>query len=332
MPRRNRKASDIKNLDSKEATNGGNLGIELPMTNFCLSCHAWKGELGLEPTIELYIGHLILIFNEVKRVLKKTGTCWVNIGDSYNANTGKGYPGTGQINMPFESRNTKMPQPNGISAKSLCAIPERFMLAMMDNSWIARNDIIWYKSNPMPESVKDRFTGTYEHLYFFVKNKKYWFEQQFEKAEYPFEGKWSQTDNKDYQDNQGMAARKLHEFVNNGTRNKRDVWEINTEPYPEAHFATYPEKLCETPILSGCPSKICTTTCTKCEKSGVIDNRCPDRESPGTVLDPFAGSGTTLLVAKRLNRKSIGIELNESYCKLAQQRISKVTLPMGLGL
>ena len=279
---------------------------------FCLKCNAWRGELGLEPTIELYISHLIQIFNEVKRVLKKTGTCWVNIDDSYNAN----YRGSAIRNewhkqkrsiAEVEFMGKPAPDRCGIPAKSLCLIPQRFAIAMVEQGWILRNDICWNKPNPMPESVKDRFTGSWEHLYFFVKSKKYWFEQQFEayqpsslpRMEYPRYALGSKGDTKEY------AVVTTNYNLNELGRNKRDVWEITTQGYPEAHFATFPEKLCETPILAGCPKD-------------------------GVVLDPFCGSGTTLAVAKRLNRKGIGVDINPDYCKLAVKRIQKIPIPMEL--
>ena len=239
----------------------------------------WRGELGLEPTIELYISHLIQIFNEVKRVLKKTGTCWVNIDDSYygggfghstqNAEEfKKAYPKQASVfNYDSETRALVggVKQKGLLPAKSLCLIPQRFAIAMVEQGWILRNDICWDKPNPMPESVKDRFTGSWEHLYFFVKSKKYWFEQQFERSLWfdrdsradgtlhPSQGKSSS----------GEYAIEGVAYRADGNRNKRDVWEITTQPYPEAHFATFPEKLCETPILAGCPGAICK----KCGKA-----------------------------------------------------------------
>jgi len=354
---------------------------------FCLKCNAWRGELGLEPTIELYISHLLQVFDGVKRVLKKTGTCWVNIGDSYNAN----YRGGAIQNEWHKQKRSKgeiefmgKPAPDrcGVPAKSLCGIPERFMLAMIDAGWTCRNDIIWYKPNPMPESVKDRFTGTYEHLYFFVKSKKYWFEQQFE-AVLPeslkrAESGWWPNPDSPYYKQTGATEVMGERWVNPVGRNKRDVWEINTEPFSGAHFAVFPEALCTIPILAGCPSQICV----KCGKArekvyegtskeafnirvrdvkegrikhtdriatlgevenyqegithvgegkidkGYTDCGCNAGFEPGVVLDPFVGSGTTLYVSKRLGRRSIGIELNESYCKLAVKRLQKIPLSM----
>lgn len=305
--------------------------------SFCLKCNAWRGELGLEPTIELYISHLLQVFTEVKRVLKKTGTLWVNLGDSYyGGGFGhekdlaaeqflKKYPKQGSnAGTCMEWQERKMvgdtKRGNLLPAKSLCLIPERFALGMVNSGWILRNDIIWYKQNPMPESVKDRFTGAYEHIYFFVKNKRYYFEQQFEKADYDGRhdttlkpsGKYSDRNHLiDGQHQNSAHIRECERWPNSvdgiRMRNKRDVWEINTQPYPEAHFATFPEKLVETPILSGCPVN-------------------------GVVLDPFAGSGTTLAVAKKLGRKAIGIELNPAYCKLALKRLAKIPIPMELSI
>jgi len=292
--------------------------------NFCLKCGAWKGELGLEPTIELYVSHLLQVFDEVKRVLKKTGTLWVNMGDSYYGGGfghekdltaeefARKYPKQGSnkgTKMDWEERkmvgDTK--RGNLLPAKCLCLIPERFALGMVERGWILRNNIIWYKSNPMPESCKDRFTGTYEYLYFFVKNKKYWFEQQFEKSI------WAEHDKRFLTGPSSggkatsgeYAINRAGVFREDGNRNKRDVWEINTQPYPDAHFAVFPEKLVEIPILSGCPQD-------------------------GVVMDIFAGSGTTGAVAKRLSRKYIGIELSEKYCKLHKKRLQAVPLPMEL--
>jgi len=274
---------------------------------FCLKCHAWKGELGLEPTIELYISHLLQIFDEVKRVLKKTGTCWVNIGDSYaGSNCGYGdyrsknkqslsipeiygdvrkpQANIGKWNkwrrdsegMELGTSLSGVPIPEGLQPKSLCLIPERFALGMVERGWILRNVIIWYKSNPMPESVKDRFTGTYEYVYFFTKSRKYWFEQQFEKADYDGRHDTIMKPSGKYADRNhmidGANANSVHSrgaerwpSIIDGVRgrNKRDVWEINTQPYPEAHFATFPEDLVKTPILSGCPLMICK----KCGKA-----------------------------------------------------------------
>ena len=349
---------------------------------FCLKCHAWRGELGLEPTIELYISHLVQIFDEVKRVLKKTGTCWVVIDDSYASGKGTCFnPGGGTNSLeghsklkdaeayPLNRGNKSALEEQGLLPKSLCLIPSRFALAMVEHGWRLRNDIVWYKSNPMPESVKDRFTGTWEHLFFFVKSQRYWFEQQFEPA---FD--WGTRDRSNYRGGTQDPFLKHHgldncNFAELG-RNKRDVWQINTEPTAQWHgiknFATFPEKLCETPILSGCPSQICKkcgkarervyertshinkrepahqpgNTPTKVDSTGWAPTEKPTNKytdcgcnagfEPGVVLDPFCGSGRALSAAKRLGRKAIGIDLNPDYCKLAVKEIEKISLPMEL--
>jgi DNA modification methylase len=242
---------------------------------------------------------------------------------------------------------------------------------MLEDGWILRNDIVWNKPNPMPESVKDRFTTSWEHLFFFSKSRRYFFEQQFEhgvtdasdKAGHRFGG------NKNSEANSLTchSNRPGEKWEWTASRNKRDAWEINTQPYPEAHFATYPEKLCETPVLAGCPSMICKK-CGKArekvyEKTGHVNKREPAHQpgntptkvdstgwapterpttkytdcacnigfEPGTVLDPFCGSGTTLAVAKKRGRKAIGIDINENYCKLTVKRLQEIPLSMELG-
>jgi len=299
---------------------------DIPVSSaFCLKCHAWKGELGLEPTIELYISHLLQIFDEVKRVLKKTGTCWVNIGDSYASSGGpsrhRGYFDPKWPNARKGDFDEPSSYPQSVESKSLCLIPERFALGMVERGWILRNIVIWYKSNPMPESVKDRFTGTYEYVYFFTKSRRYFFEQQFE----PYSPitladrriikiqagvKLQRIRNKDFKDNciqdaRDVRDRALRSIDISQGRNLRDVWQINTQPYPEAHFATFPEDLVKTPILAGCPQD-------------------------GIVLDPFCGSGTTLAVAKMLGRQAIGIDINSKYCDLTIKRLQAIPIPMEL--
>jgi len=188
--------------------------------------------------------------------------------------------------------------------KCLCMIPFRFAVEMVNRGWILRNTIIWWKPSCMPSSAKDRFTVDFEYVFFFVKNKKYWFEQQTEQAvtDLPVVRKpRSEPDNrlikaqldKDPWGSMGYT---------NGNRNKRTVWTINTKPYKEAHFATFPEKLVEPMIKAGCPES-------------------------GIVLDIFAGAGTTGLVAKKLNRDFIGIELNPEYIEIANKRINESVKP-----
>jgi len=327
----------------------------LQVSNFCKKCGAWKGQLGLEPTFDLYIKHLCDIFDEVKRVLRSDGTCWVNLGDSYGS--GKGY----------ESEDR--PDVKGME-KSLCNIPARFSIEMQNRGWVLRNVIIWHKPNCMPSSVKDRFTVDFEYLFFFVKSKKYFFETQYEPI--------AESSKNDSRIDKGLVLHKSGKAImkenqagmkgcciNSFGRNKRCVWDITTQPFKEAHFATYPEELCETPIKAGCPEFVCNKCGFAREKiieslsdkdysndsnykrhipieygmahlsrnsekmetapkefKGLSDCGCKDNKfEGGIVLDPFFGAGTTGLVALKQNKKFIGIELNPKYIEIAKKRL-----------
>jgi len=264
------------------------------------------GQIGQEPSYQEYISKLVYLFNEVKRVLKDTGTCWVNIGDTYSGGNGAGYsPAKWKSLYPNEtSLRKKMSRRDCLPGKSLVGIPERFAIAMTDAGWIRRNTIIWHKSNCMPFSGKDRFTVDFEYMYFFTKNKKYYFKQQLEKyidrADVKYRKKLRQG--KLYKVEKGNPYKENTPFTGERKtpmaigRNKRTVWTIPTKSYKGAHFAVFPEALVKPPVLAGCPEG-------------------------GTVLDPFMGSGTTLKVAGNLGRHSIGIELNPEYIELAKERI-----------
>lgn len=242
-----------------------------------------EGQLGLESTFQEYINKLCDIFDEVKRVLKKSGSCWVNLGDAYSG-SGKGV--------------------GGIKSKSLLQIPSRFAIEMCNRGWILRNEIIWHKPNAMPQSVRDRFTVDYEKLFFFVKSKKYYFKQQKEQM------KTNHICWKSIRKHSRMVSlntTKQNDFSQDLKiskdlqRNKRSVWSINTKPFKEKHFATYPEELIITPIKACCPEN-------------------------GIVLDPFMGSGTTAVVARSLGLKYVGIELNPDYIKIAEKRLAQITI------
>ena len=229
------------------------------------------GQLGKESTFQEYITKLCDIFDEVKRVLKNDGTCWVVIGDSYGGTADKGNYVDPKNPLGRNAQSESLTK--NVTPKCLLQIPSRFAIEMTNRGWILRNELIWHKPNVMPSSVKDRFSVDYEKLLFFSKSKKYYFEQQKEPMK--------TTD------------------INPLMRNMRCVWNINTQPFKGHHFATFPEKLVETPIKAG-------------TKKG------------GIVLDIFMGSGTTGVVAKKLGRNYIGIELNEKYVEMAEKRIAKV--------
>ncbi len=234
----------------------------------------WSGELGAEPNLNQYINHLCDVFDEVKRVLKDDGTCWVNIGDTYHN-------------------------------KQLSLIPFHFAIEMMNRGWTVRNVIIWQKPNATPQSAKDRFTVDFEYLFFFSKNKKYYFEQQLEPIKQSTYNRCKTgcgiNKGANYQGLNKKNFERLQQRMLSGEisgRNKRTVWQIATHAYHGAHFAVFPPALIETPIKASCPEG-------------------------GIVLDPFIGSGTTAFVAENLNRNWLGIELNPEYAKLAEERISQ---------
>lgn len=270
----------------------------------------WVGELGAEPNFNQYINHLCDVFDEVKRVLKDDGTCWVNIGDTYGGsslNSSYGVKAKGETSfLNSVDHLQKVAHTRGKYSKSLLLIPFRFAIEMMNRGWTVRNVIIWQKPNATPQSVKDRFTVDFEYLFFFSKTKKYYFEQQLEpiKQSTYERCKTGCGINKgaNYQGLNKKNFERIQKRILNGTiagRNKRTVWQIATHAYHGAHFAVFPPALIETPIKSCCPED-------------------------GVVLDPFIGSGTTAIVSEKLNRNWLGIELNPEYAKLAEERISQI--------
>jgi len=359
-----------KNTDSKagelQKNNKGSVGRDnRPDSNFCLKCGAWKGQLGLEPTFDLYIKHLADIFEEVKRVLRDDGTCWVNIGDTYNSHsTGKGEVGGIEGNRKNKEDNKANTKKDFglIPDKCLTMIPMRFAIEMVNRGWILRNTIIWHKRNCMPSSVKDRFTVDFEYIFFFSKKKNYYFETQLEPlAESSLND--SRLD-KGREEHIGKSSEGIYgcnaTTINSKGRNKRAVWTINPKPFKEAHFAVYPEELCETPIKAGCPEFICvkcgnpkikefkreveTLGVKRIKRDGDDDRavggvyqkfmeenpmkeiikstcKCNAGFTSGIVIDPFSGAGTTSLVALKQNKKFIGIELNKEYIEIANKRL-----------
>ena len=373
-----------------------------------------EGQLGLEPTFQLYIEHLQTIFDEVYRVLKKTGTCWVDIGDTYSGSWGDAGNRPERSGIPSHQRKRSTPiiNRNGhpqdrppssrvqtVQPKSLCNIPFRFAISMTDHKWIQRNTIIWHKPSCMPSSAKDRFTVDFEYVFLFTKNKKYYFEQQFEAQQdigreqlfeaqrngiktsdkdtwiyKKFKGENIKEKIKDARDKNCQHTMFLNLNKNQGGfkrllpngRNKRTVWRINPQPFKDAHFAVFPEKLVEPMIKAGCPGAICDScgyvytpiqtptgnriptghprkskrgehlntggingSCfTDCKKNETvleyIKCNCDAPTHAGIVLDPFVGSGTTALVARKLQRHYIGIDLNEDYVTMANKRLSEV--------
>ena len=468
--------------------------------NFCLKCQAWKGQLGLEPTPEMYIEHLTIIFNEAKRVLKKEGSLWLNMGDTYWSTKGSCYnPGDGKNSIETRRkendvyplyRGNKSDVPN-LSPKCLAMIPERLSWSLIQNGWILRNKIIWYKPNSMPSSVKDRFSNRWEGLFFFVKSSKpvywtnrktrqlvakkplgikgqegidweweevgvvdknifnvrvrdadkerfmqkatekekktygksklkkaslwtahdYYFDLDAVREPHKYDGrkdtlykggpkdmqigkherwpnpagknpgdvikvdrKWNEVPG---QESQSIARDHTGWFRKDGTsivdfekgKNPGDFWNINTQPFPEAHFAVFPETLCEKPIKAGCPEQMCkrcgkakyritkksvemgksfadkTADCVRASPTSALRYKqkkidiktigwascnCNAGFESGTVFDPFAGSGTVGVMAKKLGRQFILIDIKKEYCEMAKKRITQVGYQMEL--
>lgn len=256
------------------------------------------GQIGLEPTPEEYIGKMVEVFREVRRVLKPEGTAWVNMGDSYN---GSGGAGGDYNNGGFKEGQPKYPgrKATNLKPKDLCGIPWMLAFALRADGWWLRQDIIWHKPNPMPESVTDRCTKAHEYVFLLSKSAKYYYDAEAVKEEASsntfFHG--SNTFKSGANGDRNDGERCQTGTNNPNGRNRRSVWTITTESTPEAHFATFPRKLVEPCILAGCPKD-------------------------GLVLDPFFGSGTTGLVAYDHGRNFIGIELNQEYIKIAERRLS----------
>ena len=267
----------------------------------------WCGQLGLEPTREMFIGHIVTIFDECRRVLKARGSLWVNLGDSYNNSLKYSLKPAPQTiskgnNRSFVYGKNLKSRTSGPPQKSLCNIPGRFADEMIDRGWVLRNEIIWHKPSCIPASVRDRFTVDFEKLFFFTKQQDYHFRQQFEPyaastpARYKRGFDVTGAKNSVYRGKYGAPCG-VKEMNPNG-RNKRTVWSLATENNREMHFASFPSKLVETPIAAGCPVG-------------------------GIVLDPFMGSGTTAVVAKRMGRHYIGFEPNPDYVAICGRRLEK---------
>jgi len=261
-----------------------------------------EDQLGLEDTPEEYVERLTEIFHEVKRVLKDDGTFWLNLGDSYNGSGGAGGDynegGLKEGQRKYPGRNV-----DNLKPKDLVGIPWRIAFALQDDGWYLRNDIIWHKPNPMPESVTDRCTTSHEHIFLLSKSKQYHYNQDAIREPHKTKNELESRDDLDNKGEHGGTrsdlARSRDEYYHKEGRNKRDVWQVTTQPFPEAHFAVYPPDLIRPCVKAGCPED-------------------------GVVLDPFFGAGTTGLVAKEQGKDYIGIELNKDYIEMAKDRIKEV--------
>lgn len=373
-------------------------------TQTCEVCSAWRGSLGLEPSLELYVEHLCMIFDEAWRVLKPTGTLWVNLGDTYVGSWGSSGPHrssthtkqdrTGSWFRPgYDDMAVSPPSSmeQVVARRSLCQIPARFAIAMANRGWIVRNDIVWHKPNHMPASVKNRFTTSWEHLFLFVRSERYYFDldavrvphTSLKKAKIPGPARWSPHLHGLRRPPRGGEEGSMHPLGKNpgdfwtipaetrtlgailgpsgavkvpggsgwvghpgggqsrivrerdprclspNGKNPGDVWDVKTVSSKWGHFATFPEGLVERPIKAGCPAEVCVkcgipqmSRFTKLARNELILGcNCGAKSMPGIVLDPFMGSGTTAVVAKRLGRQFLGFEMNANYVELAMKRL-----------
>ena len=292
--------------------------------DICPSCGATKDDLqiGMEQQPEDFINELVKVFREIRRVLRDDGTLWVNIGDSYSGSgKGRNPDGTVHVSALTAKQGTSAGTingdvfsgvvPNGTKPKDLVGIPWMLAFALRADGWYLRQDIIWHKPNPMPESVKDRCTKSHEYIFLLSKSPKYFFDHEAirepnadpKRTNYKpgkrayAEGNTAQTPGDRTRRNEGFEAYANGKIPSG--RNKRDVWSVTVKPYKGAHFATFPKELIEPCILAGCPEG-------------------------GTVLDPFAGSGTTLFVANKHGRNAIGCELNPEYVEIIHERMKEI--------
>ena len=314
------------------------------MPDECLDCvvtsppyyglrdYGCDGQVGLEDTPEAYVQRLVDIFHEVKRCLKPEGTLWLNLGDSYATGTTAGRqqsknPGVGANNPNAQNSVPRVGTPQGCKTKDLIGIPWMVAFALRADGWYLRQDIIWAKPNPMPESVKDRCTKSHEYIFLLTKSPKYYFDYEAIQEEATgYDGrKDTTTKGSQKYDNVNVAAARGHErlkfknLADKGqqpnsmhlrraegmadeqypVRNKRDVWSVCPKPSKEEHYAMYPEELVKYCIEAGCPEG-------------------------GVVFDPFMGSGTTAAVAKKFDRHYYGTELNPKFYEIAARRVASI--------
>jgi len=295
----------------------------------CDKCGAVRVDmqLGLEETPDVYVANMVAVFRAVRRVLRDDGTLWLNLGDSYSGaaggnNRGEGAGGGKERGkaMGFGTLPKRKDLEGGLKHKDLAGIPWRVAFALQADGWWLRQDIIWHKPNPMPESVTDRCTKSHEYIFLLTKSARYYYDNEAVKERgVMVTGDSAGSMQRDTQETHGLgggnsginlAKQKLAaELQENGysMRNKRSVWTVTTKPYRDAHFATFPPKLIEPCILAGSAADT-------------------------LVLDPFSGAGTTGVVAVQHGRRYIGIELNPDYLEMSRKRIQEtrdgITLPM----
>jgi DNA modification methylase len=274
-------------------------------------------EIGQEDTVDGYVQKMTEVFREVRRILRDDGTLWLNLGDSYMSAKNCAPPPQTVANgnarsMPTDFIPANRKDQDGLKTKDLIGIPWRVALALQADGWYLRQDIIWSKPNPMPESVADRCTKSHEYIFLLSKKPRYYYDHNAIKEPHKWSHVGEMRKGKDSKNGgsieapvkgKGNTTGSFRAFGEGG-KNKRSVWTVNAKGYKGAHFAVYPENLIEPCVLAGCPKD-------------------------GTVFDPFTGSGTTAVVALKNGRNYIGTELNPEYVKIAEARI-KESVPQTL--
>jgi DNA modification methylase len=304
--------AQVGNSLRKATDHPGQINAAIAVPRYCPSCGATRQDqqIGLEETPAAYVARLVEVFREVKRVLRRDGVLWLNLGDSYggagdrSAKRSSGDHPRGCASASCTLSKPKMPKVQGLSGKDMLGMPWKVAFALQEDGWVLRSDVIWHKPNCMPESVRDRPTKSHEYLFLFAKSERYFYDgdaiREDNVTATNLRNKSAETYGaRAYLTPLGAGPR---EWNNPQGRNKRTVWTIATSPYKEAHFATFPPALVEPCILAG--------------------------SRPGdVVLDPFMGAGTVGMVAKQHKRHYLGIELNASYITMAEKRIAEATKP-----
>lgn len=321
---RTTKISDATATGHKAMMDSGHPVGDAIYKSVCPLCGAVREDkqIGLEETPEQYVQRLVEVFREVKRVLKNDGTLWLNIGDSWWGSGSRGYDftknskGMGEVQMGSKGtlQLSNLPKLVGSQGdykdKDIIGIPWMLAFALRADGWYLRQDIIWSKPNPMPESVRDRCTKSHEYIFLLTKSKKYHYDSDAIKEKAKTKPQKRNKHNEGYQADYAKGDRFSdgdRVYGADGFRNKRDVWSVPLRPLKEAHFATFPEKLIEPCVLAGC-------------------------RQGGIVLDPFFGSGTTGVVALKHGRDFVGCELNPEYVEIAKRRTSAVQMQFSQGV
>lgn len=270
--------------------------------------YGYEGQWGLEPTFQKYLEHLWEMMDEIYRVLKDEGTCWINLGDTYSrGNRAKNSNNNQTLRNDENSKIEPNSKPNyqGLD-KCLLLIPHRFAIGCIERGWILRNDIIWAKRNGMPESVRDRFTKKHEYIFFMVKSEKYYFDldairdkvkvESFKRYKYDFSGNKGGIDRDYLGHTEGDKKHLVDENKGKNPGSVSDFWDITTKPSSNKHYASYNDELIRKPILAGCPEG-------------------------GIIYDPFMGTGSTAEASIRANRNFIGSEMSKDYINICNERL-----------